>query len=351
MAGTLSFDSAYRAIRRGEVAPVYYVTGVEDILKDELVALIRDQVIDPTTRDFNVDVRSAADLDGESLHTLVETPPMLAERRVVVVRNLEQWRPNAKVWRVLDRYLANPSPTTVLVLVQGAGDKANQKIARNALTVAVASLNPERLRKWVGVRAERAGLDLEEEAVEHLIQAVGTDLSQLAVEIEKLAAATRPARPVAATDVAALVGMRRGETPYDWVAAVLNRHVPRAAAMLDGVLSSAGTTGVRLVTLLGTTLVGVRVTRALMDQDGHGSRLERAVFEAIRSARPPGLRNWREEARAWATMARQWSPAALDTALHAVYDADRQLKSTTISNDHGILTDMLLRVGGRRAAA
>lgn len=350
MAGALSFDAAYRAIKQGELSPVYYLTGTEDVLKDELVTLIREQVLDPATHDFNVDIRATGDLDGESLHALIETPPMLAERRVVIVRNLEQWRKNAKVWQVLDRYLANPSPTTVLVLVQGAGEKAQQQIASRTVTVEIGVLKPERIRRWVQVRSERAGLTLDEDAVDHLLQAVGTDLSQLAVEVEKLGAALIDGGRVRAADVATMVGVRRGETPYDWVGAVLDRDTARALEMLEGVLLSAGVTGVRLVTLLGTTLVGVRAARAILDHSGSGSGVEKAVFDAIRASRPAGLRNWRGDAAAWTAAARRWHPTAIDDAIRIMYDADRQLKSTTIRDERGILTDMLLQIDGRAAA-
>jgi hypothetical protein len=192
MAAALSFDSAYRQIRRGDLAPVYYLTGEEDVLKDELITFVQQQVVDPASRDFNLDVRSAGDLDGESLHTLVETPPMLAERRVVVVKNLEQWRKNAKVWRVLEQYLANPSPTTVLLIVHGAGEAPNAKLKAHAVHVKLEPLNPERLVRWVERRSKETGFTIEPEAVEHLVSAVSGDLSHLAMEVEKLAIGSMP---------------------------------------------------------------------------------------------------------------------------------------------------------------
>ena len=108
MAASLDFDSAYRAIKRAAPAPVYYLTGDEELLKEEIVGLILGEVIDAASRDFNFDVRMAGELDGESFHSLVETPPMLAERRVVVVKNIESWRKNAMVWQVVYRYLESP---------------------------------------------------------------------------------------------------------------------------------------------------------------------------------------------------------------------------------------------------
>lgn len=339
----LSFDSAYRRVKRAELVPVYYLTGSEDVLKDDLVALILDRAVDPNSRDFNFDMRTAGDLDGETLHTLVETPPLLTERRVVVIKNLEQWRKNAKVWQVLERYVENPSPNTVLILVHGAVEKPHRKLARLAQHFAIDVLSPTQTARWVGKRANRAGFSLTAEAGEHLVGALGGDLSLLAVEIEKLAAVAGE-HPLGAEEIVQFVGVRRGETVPDWVGAVLSRNIPGAVEMLETVLATSGMNGVRLVTALGTGLIGVRLARSLLDTGLTRGRVQSAVLERIRAARPPGLRGWNDEAAAWTAAAQHWTSAELDEAIRAAYAADRTLKSTTISDERGILTDMLLKM-------
>jgi DNA polymerase-3 subunit delta len=351
MAASLSFDSAYRQIRRGDLAPVYYLTGEEDVLKNELVDFVQQQAVDPASRDFNLDVRSAGDLDGESLHALVETPPMLAERRVVVVRNLEQWRKNAKVWRVLEQYVANPSPTTVLLLVHGAGETPNAKLKPHTAHVKLEPLSPARVVRWVQRRSSERGFTIEPEAVEHLVNAVSGDLSHLAMEVEKLAAAAPDDRPMGVQDVSQLVGVRSGETPHDWVKAVLARDVPLAIGMLGRVLSGSGVTAVRLVGMLGTALVGVRLARALVDSGTPPGRVEGALLSQIQKARPFGLGNWKAEARRWTAAARHWPARDLDRALRAAFGADRALKSTTTSDHAGTLSDMILTFATGKAAA
>ncbi len=348
MAASLTFDTAYRRIRRGDIDPVYYLTGDEDILKDELIGQLADRVVDPSMREFNLDVRVASDLDGEALHALVETPPMLAERRMVVLRSVDQWRKNAKVWQVLDRYLDQPSPTTVLVITASAGAKSQATLARRTSHVEVAALRPERLHKWVQMRADRTGVALSDDAAEHLVTAVGPDLAQLGMEIEKLAAVAD--REIGPDTVAELVGVRRGETTDDWVAAVLSRDPSRALSALGSVLGATGNSGVRLVAMLGTALLGVRIARSLLDAGRRGRDVERGVMEHLRSARPFGLGSWSKVAAAWARYADHWSDGELDEALRVALAADRALKSTTIADDGGILTDMLLTMSVREAA-
>src|SRR3989442_3214625 len=120
---------------KGPPDAVYYLHGDEAVLKDEAVRALVDQVLDAGARDFNLDQRSAADLDPEAFHSLVNTPPLLAAARVVVLRGVEDVRKTSKVRQALVRYVQAPNPTTLLILVHWAGEDA--ELARLATTVAI----------------------------------------------------------------------------------------------------------------------------------------------------------------------------------------------------------------------
>jgi DNA polymerase III subunit delta len=330
-----------RSIARGELDPVYYLTGDEDILKDELADAIVARAVEPSCRDFNVDVRSAGDLDAETLNALVETPPMLAERRVAVVRNLEQWRKNAKPWGVLKRYLERPSGTTTLVLIHGAGQAADKSIAKHAVHVAVNTPGDEEIRDWILDRAQAAGVTMQPEAADHLVAAVGRSLSHIASEVLKLSAASESGT-VTVPDVEAMVGVRHGETLGDWVDAALRRNVPRAVSLLDVVLPQPGVTGVKMVATLGTGLVGARMARALLDGGKPSGAVERAILNTLLKTRPR-VGRYSEVAAQWTAAAQEWSGPGLDRALRLVYEADQRLKDTTLSDARGIICSMLLQ--------
>src|SRR6266571_4075286 len=244
--GALSFDALLRSLKQGVPDPVYYLHGDEDVLKDEAIRALLERAVEPAARDFNVDQRSAADLDAASFHALVNTPPMLAARRVVVIRGLEQ----------LLRYLDSPNPTTLLVLVQGAGEPPDAELAHAATAVAVDPLPPARVERWMAHRARQLGLTLAPGAGDLLLGAVGNDLAALAQEIEKLAALAAGrgggaggggSRPITREDVTALVGVRSGETVQDLVDAALERRGAAAAQLVGPVLEQAGMSGVRVV--------------------------------------------------------------------------------------------------------
>ena len=339
-----SVDNLFRSLNKGDLALVYYFHGQEDVLKDEAVRTILDQALDPSLRDFNFDQRSAAQLDAEEVNALCNTLPMLAERRVVVLREVEAWKRKTKGRAEFLRYLERPSPDTIVILVQGSAEEGeDRELAAGATTVRFDPLPPERARKWLLNQAGRLGVALETDAAEHLVRSVGSDLGALQSELSKLA--SLPAgEPLTASRVGELVGVRHGETLWDWREALLDGQTGRAATLLPLVLAQAGVSGVKLVTAVGTALVGLGIARAHYDRGLRGRSLEAAVMKSLLSVRPFGM-NYKDEADRWSDWAPQWPGGRIRAALRIARDTDMALKNTTVSDERGLLLDLVLRIG------
>lgn len=350
MAG-VSFDAFYRGVRKGEVPKAVYLYGSEDVLKDEALAELLDQVLDPSVRDFNLDQTSAASLEPEQAETLCHTLPMMAERRVVIIRDVEAWNRRAKAKAVVLRYLERPAPETVLVLVQGAGDPdPDRELASRCTAVAAEPLPAERAQRWLLRHAGRLGVTLEESAAEHLVRATDGSLSLLRTELAKLSGLAGD-EPITLDRVEALLGVRYGETQYDWRDLVLRGETARAIQVLPHVLAQSGVTGVSLVTMLGTSLIGIGLARAHYDRGVQGTALFQAVKGSLFRVRPPRM-SYETTAKEWSDLAASWPAPQIEAALRAALAADDRLKSTVVSDERGILMDLVLGLGaGRRAAA
>src|SRR5258708_9490150 len=200
--GAITLDEFFRRLKQGPPDPVYYFHGDEDVLKDEAVAALLDATVDAGLRDFNVDQRAAGELDAEGLHSLVNTPPMLAERRLVVLRGVEQLRKKSRVPDALLAYLENPSPDTVPALVQGGAEQPEADLIRPSTAVDAGRLPPQRVKNWIAHRAGRIKLTLEPDAVDLLLAAAGGDLTRLGQGLDKLRAVPggRPAPPGGGAD-------------------------------------------------------------------------------------------------------------------------------------------------------
>jgi DNA polymerase-3 subunit delta len=339
---TLSFNALLGAGKPGTLDPVYYLHGEEEILKEEAVRLLLDRAVDPSLRDFNLDARSAPDLDPAALRALVDTPPMMADRRVVILRSVEGMRAKSKARDELVRYLAHPNPTTTLILVQGGDEAPDSGLTAHATTVAVDRLPPDRVTRWIAHRAGQIGLKIDPPAAELLGQATAHDLSAISQELDKLAALAGD-RTVTQADVTAAVGVRHGETLDDLITAALERRTGDAARMLLPVLAQSGMSGVKLVSTLGTGLVGLAAARAELDRGTAPGRLESTILQRLIASRPGGLgAGYKDVAARWAKWVRGWTAAELSRAIRQALAADRALKGTQLTDEYGIVLGLLL---------
>ena len=123
MASAQAHKDLRKGIQNRSFERAYYFHGDDEFLKDELLREVLEAAVDPATRDFNLDMRRGGEVDAETLLSLLSTPPMLAERRVVVLRDAHALRKDARA--ALDRYLASPARDVLLVLVIPAGVKVD----------------------------------------------------------------------------------------------------------------------------------------------------------------------------------------------------------------------------------
>jgi DNA polymerase III subunit delta len=345
-----SLDALLRSLKKGDLAPVYYFHGPENVLKDEAVRTMLDQALDPAMRDFNFDQRSAGQLDPEEVHSLCNTLPMLAERRVVLLREVEAWKRKTKTKDEFLRYLERPNPATLVILLQSGGeDTEDKELAGRSYAVRFDPLTPGQAVKWILRQAERQKVNLEPAAAEHMVNAVGPDLGALTSELGKLA--SLPAdQPITPEQVGIFVGIRQGETLLDWRTAILEEQSGRAVSLLPSILAQPGMSGVKMLTALGTSLIGLALTRSFHDRGLRGRALEDAVFKALLRSRPKGLLGYREEITRWTQVMARWPQPRLRLGLKAALDADQALKNTSVSDERGVLTDLILRLTAKNRA-
>jgi DNA polymerase III delta subunit len=279
---------------------------------------------------------------------------MMAARRCVVIREVEAWRRKAGPREVLLAYLANPSPETTLILCETAPAPDKQRewepdadLVNRSWAVEFQPLEPDRVPRWLAHHARRLGITFGEGAAEHLAAATGYDLGTLRSELEKLAGLS-DAGPITRDRVGELVGVRHGETLDDWVEAVLGDEPARALEIGARVLGQSGMSAVKMVTALGTGLVGVRLARSHYDRGSRGGALERTLLERFRQIRPFGLGDWKLVARHWSRWAEAWPAARLRSGLRAALDADMALKDTRVSDEAAVVTDLVLHLAVRR---
>jgi DNA polymerase III subunit delta len=331
-------QKAFRdALKSGQFDAVYYFHGDEEHLKEEAVRQLLAAAVDPATQAFNLDQRKGGDLQAEALGTMLATPPMMAARRVVVIRDVEGLRKDART--MLNEYTKHPSPDAVVVLVAGVGAKPDKQLSGVATAVECGALTGAQLPKWIARQVERAGATITERAIALLQDVVGSDLMQLALEIEKLASYAGDAA-ISEEAVTAVVGIRREETLGHLLDAVAQRNAAEALAALPQVLQQPKASAVTVVMALAVQTLALAWGEA---RGLHAARLSQEFFALLKEAGSAYTgRSWGEAVSAWTKAVPRWTARDLDHALAALAAADAALKETRLSSDEQLLSTLIL---------
>ena len=322
-----------RVLGKGPPTGAWFLHGDAIRLRDEAARQLVEAAVDPTTRDFNYDQFQAEDVTDEQLAATLAMPPMMAERRVVFVRDVE--RLGTKARAVLQRAVAAlPSDISLIVtarIPKGSRAALYRDLRKSCRTLEWSTPRPAEIPGWIHDRARRRWkLDLSPVAAQWIAGAVGSDLSTLDAELEKLASLPSDRRTDA--DIRAVVPRTHRIDRWSWLDLVASRDYGRALRELDDVLTSER--GVGLVAglvehhlLLGLALeTGPAGLRATLSETGRGYLA------------------WK--ANAYAKQARAWTVHELDHALRALHRADRHLKSGR--RDGAVLAETLLELGQAR---
>ncbi|MDA8101205.1 MAG: DNA polymerase III subunit delta [Nitrospiraceae bacterium] len=232
------YDDLIRDLRKGTILPLYLFFGEEEFLIQEAVDLIIGQAVDPASRDFNFTSLHCKGTAASELVGLAQTLPFMADKRVIIAREVDAFK--GADLEQLASYLADPSPSTCLVLIanQPRYDKKTVTSAvekRGAVTRFYALLDRE-MPAWIERRAKTFGITLQRDAVQYLWQALGNDLQAISGELEKVAIAARDKKAVTFADVKAVVGDFREYATFDLADAVGKKNREKAFLILSRLL-------------------------------------------------------------------------------------------------------------------
>jgi DNA polymerase-3 subunit delta len=330
------------AIKRGKFEPAYYVVGDDEYQKEDAVRQLQIAALDPATRDFNLEVRRGPELGGEELATLLSTPPMMSERRVIVIRDVSGLKKDAR--KALDGYLRKPADDVLLLLVLPAAAKPDEGIAKSSVTLKFDELSGDRLPKWIAHTAATAhGLEMSQGAVELLQSSVGGDLYQLSTELDKLASYTNGAA-VDEAAVAAVVGVTPGETLTDFLDALAEKDLARALPLVPLILSQPKTSGVSVVMALSTQMLAIGWGQCRLSEGSSRAALAKEYFELLKKTGAYPGRPWGTAASAWAKSAASWKRSDVDRCLDVLAEADIALKESRLSNEEQLVSTVVLAI-------
>jgi DNA polymerase-3 subunit delta len=220
-------------------------------------------------RDFNMDIFYGNDANLSSVITAAKSFPMMADRRIVVLRDL-----SASQRRVRDdsstnsdssnssedsesggleellSYMERPNPSTVLVVTDSKlpGNSKLGKLVSSASHIGYAKFEPinetqlpQWIQKWTLFQFK---IEIEHQASQLLVERIGTDLQAITGEVNKIANGKKPGDVIAVSDVDQHVRVSREVSIFDLKDAINRKNLTKSLQLAEQTLRNTKTTEV-----------------------------------------------------------------------------------------------------------
>ena len=282
-----SYEEIKRQIKERRIDPLYLLVGEEQYLQERIIRLLFDSLGD-AGRQFNVAVLSMAG-DASSKATaaqVVDTAnqfPMMGDRRIVVVRDFEKLK--EEDCDLLLEYLKRPSPSSTVIFQAVSLDqrrKISTALLKACTVVHFDLLGEDEAGRWAEKYLKQRGCSIEPAALGHLIGLIGTQLTRLVNELEKLAAYAGGGL-INSSAIEELVPRAREHTNWELSDAVLDRDRKKAMRLAQRLLAD-GAEPVMLVGMLAGLYRRMLSAKELMTRGASREEVNKATGKFGRGA-------------------------------------------------------------------
>ena len=176
-------------IRKGNIAAVYFLMGDEAYFIDRISDFITENILTEEEKGFNQLILYGKETSMEDIIGNAKRYPMMSEKQVVIVREAQHL---SRQIEKLSHYVENPQETTVLVFCYKFNKLDKRKklyktlLKGNAVLFDSKKLYENQVAEWIRKMLKGKGYSISHKSSALLVEYLGTDLSRINNELEKL---------------------------------------------------------------------------------------------------------------------------------------------------------------------
>jgi len=230
-----SYEQILTDLRKKVYQPVYFLMGEEPYYIDFISDFIQNNVLNDSEKEFDQTILYGKDVDINTVINAAKRYPMMSPYQVLIVKEAQL----IKDWDNLVHYLSNPSKSTILVFCYkyGTPDKRKkwyQEVTKIATVYESVKLRDYEIGAWITKYCKSKNVAIDDKAVAMLSDFLGTDLSKLVNELDKLVL-TKPVDMQRITPdlVEKNIGISKDYNVFELQAALINRDVLKANRIIQ----------------------------------------------------------------------------------------------------------------------
>lgn len=322
----MSYQTLKAQLKTGQLSPCFHFFGEEQYLKNHYIGLVKKAVVDGAMETFNYTVFEGS-VSAETLITALQTPPMMAEKRLIVLKDTGIFTPGAAGKEQLREAFEDWPPYACLIAAEEKFDKRSvvyKAFLQIGLSVEFAYRPRADIRVWVQKILKQNGKAMQADTLDLFLDAAGVDMHGILTHLEKLMAYASDRKDIKKEDVELLLVRSAMTKEYVLTDALLAKNQETAFATLS-TLWEMQTDPIRILTVIASNFLSVAHARALLD--------DKMPYPAIVDAlHLPSAFLAKKAVEA----AGKTDNGRLDRAIHAIKETDYKMKLGMVEPKTGI---------------
>ncbi len=178
-------------IKNKELLPIYFFHGQEPYFIDVAVQALENEVLSEEEKAFGMTVLYGKETDISTVLSYASQIPMMGDYNLIIIKEAQDLKFDEKSLDLLSRYTQNPLPTTILVFAYKHGKmderrKFMQTLKSGGMLFRSEQIKDYKIAGWINEQFTHLGIKAEPRIADLLADHLGSDLSRIASELNKL---------------------------------------------------------------------------------------------------------------------------------------------------------------------
>ena len=213
--------------------PIYWLEGEEEFYIDIVMQHAEHHILSPTDSEFNLSIFYGKDANWADVLNACRRYPMFSTRQVVLLKEAQQMKDLDK----LEPYISNPLSSTVFVISYKGKLDRRMKIAKAinlGAEVLISSKIPDyKLSAWANDFVDSRGFRISPRALMLLVGHIGTDLSRIVNEFEKVLMNLAGRKDITEDDISSNVGISKEYNVFELQQALSHKDLAKAITIIQ----------------------------------------------------------------------------------------------------------------------
>jgi len=224
-------------ISKRKLKPIYLLHGEEAYYIDLITQALESKVLSDAEKGFNQTILYGKDTDWVTIVNAAKRYPMMSDYQVILVKEAQHLKWD-KSDELLLAYAENPLPSTVLAFAfkYGKFDKRKKiykAIEKKGAVLESAKIYDNKLIPWIDEYVKEKGMRITPQAAAMIGEYLGTELSKVANELDKMMLNVPKEREIGVKDVQDNIGISKDFNVFELQTALGRRDVFKVNQIID----------------------------------------------------------------------------------------------------------------------